>query len=108
MLGFLFLLFQPSQVTRLAQGDLVRESNAAQHGSQIGNGSSNVHSDGNPYGDNHWVAAADPECPYHGPEHGLFDPSVPHPRYIITGGAGFIGSWYYWSNAWQHDWGQVK
>jgi GDP-D-mannose 3',5'-epimerase len=31
-------------------------------------------------------------CPYYGPQHGLFHPSVEHPRFIITGGAGFIGS----------------
>jgi GDP-D-mannose 3',5'-epimerase len=31
-------------------------------------------------------------CPYYGPEHGLFHPTVEHPRFIITGGAGFIGS----------------
>jgi nucleoside-diphosphate-sugar epimerase len=42
---------------------------------------------------NPWLAASsDPECPWHGPEHGLFAPSTPHPRYIVTGGAGFIGS----------------
>jgi nucleoside-diphosphate-sugar epimerase len=31
-------------------------------------------------------------CPYYGPQHGLFHPTVEHPRFIITGGAGFIGS----------------
>jgi nucleoside-diphosphate-sugar epimerase len=48
--------------------------------------------DDNPYGVNPWLAEAQPECPYYGPEHGLFEPSTPHPRYIVTGGAGFIGS----------------
>jgi nucleoside-diphosphate-sugar epimerase len=32
------------------------------------------------------------DCPYYGPQHGLFHPTVEHPRFIITGGAGFIGS----------------
>lgn len=31
-------------------------------------------------------------CPYYGLSHGLFHPTVVHPRFIITGGAGFIGS----------------
>ncbi len=31
-------------------------------------------------------------CLYYGPQHGLFHPTVEHPRFIITGGAGFIGS----------------
>ncbi|CAF1289270.1 unnamed protein product [Adineta steineri] len=31
-------------------------------------------------------------CPYYGLQHGLFHPTVEHPRFIITGGAGFIGS----------------
>jgi UDP-glucose 4-epimerase len=45
-----------------------------------------------PYGVNPWLAEKQPECPYYGLEHGLFEPSTPHPRYIVTGGAGFIGS----------------
>ncbi len=32
------------------------------------------------------------ECPYHDDVNGLFHPNVPHPRFIVTGGAGFIGS----------------
>lgn len=32
------------------------------------------------------------ECPYYGTRNGLFHPDTPHPRYLITGGAGFIGS----------------
>ena len=32
------------------------------------------------------------DCPHYGSRHGLFHPDTPHPRYIITGGAGFIGS----------------
>jgi len=32
------------------------------------------------------------DCPYYGPEHGLFHPTVERPRFIITSGAGFIGS----------------
>ncbi|CAF4153388.1 unnamed protein product [Adineta steineri] len=31
-------------------------------------------------------------CLYYGLKHGLFHPTVEHPRFIITGGAGFIGS----------------
>ncbi|CAF1345374.1 unnamed protein product [Adineta steineri] len=31
-------------------------------------------------------------CLYYGSQHGLFHPTVEHPRFIITGGAGFIGS----------------
>ncbi|CAF1370271.1 unnamed protein product [Adineta steineri] len=31
-------------------------------------------------------------CPYYGLQHGLFHPTFEHPRFIITGGAGFIGS----------------
>jgi nucleoside-diphosphate-sugar epimerase len=32
------------------------------------------------------------ECPYFDETNGFFHPDTPHPRYIITGGAGFIGS----------------
>jgi nucleoside-diphosphate-sugar epimerase len=38
----------------------------------------------------------------------LFDPSVPHPRYIITGGAGFVGSFLVKRLAAQSAPGQVK
>ena len=31
-------------------------------------------------------------CAWHGLQHGLFAPEIPHPRFIVTGGAGFIGS----------------
>ncbi|GAQ87704.1 hypothetical protein KFL_003710100 [Klebsormidium nitens] len=31
-------------------------------------------------------------CPFHGEAHGLFQPDTPRPRFIVTGGAGFIGS----------------
>jgi hypothetical protein len=31
------------------------------------------------------------ECAYHGDRYGLFHPDTPWPRYLITGGAGFIG-----------------
>jgi UDP-glucose 4-epimerase len=41
---------------------------------------------------NPWLTNMQPECPFFGPEHGLFEPSTPHPRYIVTGGSGFIGS----------------
>ncbi|UJR17075.1 hypothetical protein I4U23_003972 [Adineta vaga] len=32
------------------------------------------------------------DCIYHDRENGLFHPTVKHPRYIITGGAGLVGS----------------
>jgi len=32
------------------------------------------------------------ECRYYDDSYGLFAAETPHPRYIITGGAGFIGS----------------
>eukprot|EP00199_Chlamydomonas_sp_CCMP681_P001397 CAMPEP_0119103700 /NCGR_PEP_ID=MMETSP1180-20130426/2084_1 /TAXON_ID=3052 ORGANISM="Chlamydomonas cf sp, Strain CCMP681" /NCGR_SAMPLE_ID=MMETSP1180 /ASSEMBLY_ACC=CAM_ASM_000741 /LENGTH=682 /DNA_ID=CAMNT_0007088269 /DNA_START=215 /DNA_END=2263 /DNA_ORIENTATION=- len=31
------------------------------------------------------------QCRWHGAVHGLFRPDTPHPRVIVTGGAGFIG-----------------
>ena len=31
-------------------------------------------------------------CPFYGEKHGLFHPNTSHPRFIVTGGAGFIGS----------------
>ena len=31
-------------------------------------------------------------CPYYGEKNGLFHPTVKYPRFIVTGGAGFIGS----------------
>lgn len=61
-------------------------------GSQFGNGSISGRENPNPYGADPWLAEADPECTYHGTRDGLFDPSTPRPRYIVTGGAGFIGS----------------
>lgn len=38
------------------------------------------------------VDLTDPKCPFHGLQDGLFHPSVARPRFIATGGAGFIGS----------------
>ena len=44
------------------------------------------------YDQMHFKQPLHADCPHHGPRHGLFHPDTPHPRYIITGGAGFIGS----------------
>lgn len=65
-----------------------------QQGSQFGNGSILAADNPDPYSANRWLASSTmtAECPWHGSEHGLFHPTVPHPRYIVTGGAGFIGS----------------
>lgn len=57
-----------------------------------GGAQSDLEAQSNPYGAQRWIADNEPECPFFGLEHGLFEPSVAHPRYIVTGGAGFIGS----------------
>lgn len=48
--------------------------------------------DSNPYLTNRWLLGSNSECPYYGPDDGFIKPDTPHPRYIVTGGAGFIGS----------------
>lgn len=44
------------------------------------------------YDQNHFKQPLQAECRYHDDENGLFVPGTARPRYIITGGAGFIGS----------------
>jgi len=47
-------------------------------------------------------------CTYYGDEHGFFEPSIKHPRVIVTGGAGFIGSTLVKRLRQTHGPGQVK
>lgn len=44
------------------------------------------------YDQNRFKQPLEGECQYHDDKNGLFIPGTAHPRYIITGGAGFVGS----------------
>ena len=81
-----------------------------QQGSQFGNASIFAVDNPDPYSTNKWLSPSTTtaECPWHGSEHGLFHPTVPHPRYLVTGGAGFIGSHLVHQLVSQSGPGQVK
>lgn len=98
-----------NMTTVLTRGPIENVTKEPLHGGlQFGNRSVLGDEDVNPYGADPWMAAADPECVFYGASDGLFVPSTPRPRYIVTGGAGFIGSHLVKRLAAQSGAGQVK